>query len=99
MPDTNFEVSNATFAVSPLLPVGTWYANVRVRDRFGRWGTTFASAGPYVIQAPEPGDFHHQVNTGWAKPVVPRNLSNATTLNVPIPVALDGMLQWSHARW
>ncbi|MFN8587087.1 MAG: CARDB domain-containing protein [Candidatus Eisenbacteria bacterium] len=99
LPDT-FSETSALSLTSGFLNPGTYYVCVRARDRFGRWSASYASAGPYLLRTPDPADLHSIQPAGWARPVVPADLSNNSAVSVPAPTALfgtGGVTYWNAA--
>ena len=90
LPDSVQDVPAVTNFIFPWQAPGTYYVNVRAKDIYGRWATTYATAGPYVIRAPEPADIAFPGMANWVAPVVPRNANNAVLVGVPAPTALAG---------
>ncbi len=89
LPDTIAETTTLSYS-SPFLAPGTYYVNVRAKDRYGRWGATYTTAGPYLLKTPDPADLHAIQPAGWVRPVVPSDLNNRTVASVPAPTALFG---------
>ena len=70
-PGTALSVYDVLTTTSDELAPGTWYCNVRARDRVGNWSSTYAYCGPMIIREAEASDlelFHH---TGWDYTLVP----------------------------
>ncbi len=90
LPDAVVELLDVTTWTSAPLAPGTWYVTIRASDRADHWSTSYATAGPYVIQAPTTANLAYTTPAGWARPAVPRPANNATPGSVPHPASLVG---------
>ena len=95
-------ISNVTSYTSGTLAPGTYYFNIRARDRSGRWSSSYATFGPFTVRLPVPANLTTYLYTGWHAPLVPRSLNDATFSSVPAPTALTGnaaTTYWNMGGW
>lgn len=85
IPSPVLDIGDVTSWTTATLAPGTWYFCIRSHDRAGKWGSTYASCGPYVIREAEPADLQPYASAGWARPVVPRATNDAAFTSVPLP--------------
>lgn len=90
IPDTTQDIADVTTYTTRVLAPGTYWFTIRTRDRSGKWGATYAVAGPYVIRDPEPANLQPFQAAGWAYEMVPRAAADAGANNVPAPTTLPG---------
>ena len=88
LPSASQVVGNVNAYTTFQLPAGNWYLTIRAVDRAGRWSGVWASAGPFVIQPPQPADLAAVTLPGWAHPVVPRPAADVDLSSVPAPASL-----------
>ena len=81
---------DVTREISDPLAPGTWYYTIRTLDRSGKWSTTYAVVGPFVILEPDPVELEPTVPTGWDYCLVPRNDEGASVGNVHLSSFLNG---------
>jgi hypothetical protein len=90
LPNTTEDVGDFNTWTTSMLAPGTYYFSIRTRDKAGRWSTSYASRGPYIIRAAEPANLEPYLAAGWARPVVPRATNDATVNSAPFPTSLPG---------
>ena len=95
-------LGNVTSYTSGVLSPGTYYFNIRARDRAGRWSTLYASYGPFTVRTPVPANLTSYTFPGWGGPAVPRPAADAVFGSVPNPTSLTGNAYatwWSMGGW
>jgi len=78
-----------TVTTTPLSP-GTYWFNIRALDRDGRWSSTYATYGPFIVRAADPANLTFATLSGWSGVLVPRPDASATVFSVPAPAWLNG---------
>jgi hypothetical protein len=86
IPSAIVTVGNVTSYTTPPLAAGTWYVNIRSRDRAGHWSQLYEHYGPIIILPPNPTDLVPITWIDWDYPVVPRPDGHTTTAP-PAPTA------------
>ena len=77
-----------TFTTNQLAP-GTYWINLRAKDRTGKWSAASSSIGPYIILPPDAPDLGPIVPAAWPYPLVPEPVQLIPGA-VPVPGALFG---------
>ncbi|NOT33519.1 MAG: T9SS type A sorting domain-containing protein [Candidatus Eisenbacteria bacterium] len=90
LPDANEDLGDVTSFSTQTLGPGSWYFNLRTRDRSGKWSASYAAYGPLTIQTPEGPNLAFRVQAGWGSVVVPRTDPDAAVNSCPDPVFLVG---------
>ncbi|MBK7369637.1 MAG: hypothetical protein IPJ04_17620 [Candidatus Eisenbacteria bacterium] len=93
IPNTSVEADSGRFSFTVTAPgPGTWYVMLRAQDATGKWSNSYATAGPYRIRDPEPGDLLFPLiqPSGWESPIVLRSDNTATSGATATSSSLDG---------
>ena len=83
-------IGNVTEHTSDELEPGSWYFNIRPKDRAGNWCDEYTSHGPLIIREPEPSDLEFYLHAGWDYPLVPRSATGATIGSAHVTATLPG---------
>lgn len=87
LPDATQDIGDVTTWTSGVLAPGTYRFNIRTRDRSGKWGSGYATYGPFTIREAEPANLTYHQFAGWARPEVARGTNDATFGSVTNPTA------------
>ena len=102
LPSAVQNIGDVTSYTTASLAPGTYYFSIRTLDRSGKWSSTYAWSGPYVIRAPVPANLAFYQYAGWSAVVVPRGAADATFGSVPAPTSLPGNTAgtwWNTGLW
>jgi len=81
---------------SDTLTPGTWYFTVRAIDNNDLASLDYATAGPYIIQEPDPADLTFDPPSHWIQELVPHREPVA---GPGVPAQPDSLIGWTDLTW